>query len=113
MSAPGTYDNFNPVVAGVKGNIAGAVIYVFETLMTSALDEASSAYGLLAEAVSFPSDFSSAVYRLRAEAKWHDGKPVTPEDVIFSFDAFKRNSPQRSARITAMSSKRRRAVTAR
>jgi microcin C transport system substrate-binding protein len=37
------------------------------------------------------------VYRLRAEAKWHDGQPVTPADVIFSFEAFKKNHPQLSA----------------
>ena len=36
----------------------------------------------------FPTDYSWVTYRLRAEAKWQDGKPVTPEDVIFSFDAF-------------------------
>ena len=53
--------------------------------------------GLLAEAVSYPDDFSSVSYRLRAEAKWHDGTPVTPEDVIFSFDASKKNSPQLAA----------------
>ena len=47
--------------------------------------------------MSYPDDFSSATYRLRAEAKWHDGKPVTPEDVIFSFNAFKKHSPQLSA----------------
>src|SRR5208282_4483679 len=41
--------------------------------------------------------FSSASYRLRAQAKWHDGKPVTPEDVIFSFAAFKKYSPQLAA----------------
>ena len=52
---------------------------------------------LLAEAVSHPDDFSSATYRLRAEAKWHDGKPVTAEDVIFSLDAFKKHHPQYSA----------------
>ncbi len=57
-----------------------------ETLCVAALDEVSSEYGLLAEAVSYPDDFSSASFRLRAEAKWHDGKPVTPEDVIFSFE---------------------------
>ncbi len=67
---------------------------IYDTLMASSLDEVSTEYGLLAEAVSYPDDFSSATYRLRAEAKWHDGKPVTPEDVIFSFDAFKKNSPQ-------------------
>ena len=52
---------------------------------------------MLAEAVSYPDDFSSVTYRLNAKAKWHDGKPVTPEDVIFSFDAFKTNSPQLGA----------------
>jgi ABC-type oligopeptide transport system substrate-binding subunit len=52
---------------------------------------------LLAEAVSFPPDFSSATYRLREQAKWHDGTPVMPDDVIFSFDAYKKYSPQQSA----------------
>jgi microcin C transport system substrate-binding protein len=93
----GTFDNFNLVVAGVKGSIAGGIDLVFDTLMVSALDEVSTEYGLLAEAVSYPADFSSVTYRLRADAKWHDGKPVTADDVIFSFDAFKKNSPQLSA----------------
>jgi microcin C transport system substrate-binding protein len=97
MATRGTFDNFNPVVAGVKGNIAVAVGHLFDTLMAASLDESDAAYGLLAEAVNFPSDVSSATYRLRAEAKWQDGKPVTPEDVIFSFNAFKRNSPRYSA----------------
>ena len=61
--------------------------------MTPALDEVSTEYGALAEAVSHPEDFSSVTYRLRAQAKWHDGKPVTPEDVIFSLDAFKKYQP--------------------
>jgi len=97
MSAPGTFDNFNPVVVGVKGTITDAVVLLFETLMVSSLDEPATEYGLLAEAVRYPSDISSATYRLRAEARWQDGTPVTPEDVIFSFDAFKRNSPRYSA----------------
>ncbi len=61
--------------------------------MTSALDEVSTEYGLLAEAVSYPADFASATYRLRANARWHDGKPVTPEDVISRSTPFKENSP--------------------
>jgi microcin C transport system substrate-binding protein len=96
-SAFGTFDNFNLVVAGVKGSLAGGVDLIFDSLMVSALDEVSSEYGLLAEAVSYPADFSSVTYRLRAEAKWHDGMPVTPDDVIFSFGAFKKHSPQLSA----------------
>jgi microcin C transport system substrate-binding protein len=95
--AIGTYDNFNKVVGGVKGTLAVGIDLIYDTLLVSALDEVSTEYGLLAEAVSHPDDFSSASYRLRAEAKWHDGKPVTPEDAIFSFAAFKKNSPQFAA----------------
>jgi len=95
--ALGTFDNFNSVVAGVKGSLAAGVDLIYETLLVSSLDEASSGYGLLAEAVSFPADFSSATYRLRGQAKWNDGTPVTPDDVIFSFEVFKRYSPQLSA----------------
>lgn len=92
--ALGTFDNFNIAVAGVKGNIAGAVGLIYESLTTASLDEVSTEYGLLAESVSHPEDYSWVTYRLRAEAKWHDGKPVTPDDVIFSLDAFKKYSPQ-------------------
>ena len=94
LARQGGFDNFNPVVAGVKGQLDGGVAFIYETLTVQSYDEISTAYGLLAEAMKHPADFSSVTYRLRAEAKWHDGKPVTPEDVIFSFDAFKKNSPQ-------------------
>ncbi|HEY6023484.1 MAG TPA: extracellular solute-binding protein [Pseudolabrys sp.] len=89
----GTFDNFNTVIAGVKGNIAVGTELFTETLMTPAFDEVSTEYGLLAEAVSHPDDHSMVTYRLRANARWHDGKPVTPDDVIYSFDVLKKNSP--------------------
>jgi microcin C transport system substrate-binding protein len=89
----GTFDNFNLAVAGVKGTIAPAVGLIYETLTTGSHDEVATYYGLLAEAVSYPDDFSWVKYRLRKQARWHDGKPVTPEDVIFSFDALKQYSP--------------------
>jgi microcin C transport system substrate-binding protein len=95
--ALGTFDNFNSVVAGVKGSLAAGTELLNESLAINSLDEISSAYGLLAEAVSYPADYSSVSYKLRAEAKWHDGTPITPDDVIFSFDAWKKNSPQQSA----------------
>src|ERR1700730_17614840 len=95
--AIGTYDSFNMVLAGIKGTVALGIDSIYDTLLVPALDEVSSVYGLLAEAVSYPGDFSSVTYRLRAEAKWNDGKPVTPDDVIFSFDAFKKLSPQATA----------------
>ena len=95
--ALGTFDNFNTAVAGVKGSLAAGIEQIYETLLANSLDEVSTGYGLLAEAVSFPADFSSVTYRLRPQTKWHDGTPVTPDDVIFSFNAFKKYSPQQSA----------------
>ncbi|MGY3342221.1 MULTISPECIES: ABC transporter substrate-binding protein [unclassified Bradyrhizobium] len=91
--AIGTFDNFNYVVSGVKGNLAAPVPLIYDTLTTAALDEVSTEYGLLAEAVSRPDDSSFVIYRLRAQAKWHDGKPVTAEDVIYSLDVLKKNHP--------------------
>jgi microcin C transport system substrate-binding protein len=92
--ALGTFDNFNLTMGAVKGQIAAGIDLIYDTLMVSALDEVSTEYGLLAESVTFPDDFSSVTYRLRPNAKWHDGTPVTPDDVIFSFTAFKENNPR-------------------
>jgi microcin C transport system substrate-binding protein len=97
LSAAGTFDNLNTVVAGVKGSLAADIDVILDTLMAPAFDEVSTEYGLLAEAATYPDDYSWVIYRLRPEAKWHDGAPVTAEDVVFSFDAFKKNSPQLSA----------------
>ncbi|MDQ8726999.1 extracellular solute-binding protein [Bradyrhizobium sp. LHD-71] len=90
----GTFDNFNVAVAGVKGSIAPGIGSIYETLMVSSFDEISTEYGLLAEQVSHPDDFAWATYRLRQEARWHDGKPVTAEDVIFSLEQLKKLSPR-------------------
>ena len=95
--ALGTFDNFNPVVAGVKGSIAGAVGLIYESLTTPSLDEVSTEYGALAESIGYPDDYSFVVYRIRKEAKWHDGKPVTPDDVIFSLESFKKHHPHYAA----------------
>lgn len=92
LSQTGTFDTFNPVLT-LKGEPAVGLTLVFDTLLKPAEDEISTAYGLLAEGVSFPDDISSATFRLRPEAKWADGKPVTPEDVIFSFEKGKELNP--------------------
>jgi microcin C transport system substrate-binding protein len=80
----------------VKGSL-GAIGDIFEALTVSSMDEVSTQYGLLAEAISYPADYSWVTYRLRADAKWGDGKPVTPDDVIFSLNAFKTHHPFYSA----------------
>jgi microcin C transport system substrate-binding protein len=93
MISIGTFDNFNIAVAGVKGSIAPAAALIYETLMTRSQDEVATEYGLLAEGAAHPEDFSWVIYRLRKEARWQDGKPVTPEDVIFSIEVLKQYSP--------------------
>jgi microcin C transport system substrate-binding protein len=93
MISIGTFDNFNIAVAGVKGSIAPAANLIYETLMARSQDEVATEYGLLAEAASHPDNFAWVIYRLRKEARWHDGKPVTPEDVIFSIEVLKKYSP--------------------
>lgn len=87
----GTFDSVNPIP--LKGNKAQGLGLLFEPLMVSSLDEASTEYGLIAEWVSYPQDYSSATFGLREEARWHDGEPITVEDVIFSFETLKQNNP--------------------
>ncbi len=93
MISIGTYDNFNVAVQGIKGSIAPGISLIYETLMSPSQDEVTTEYGHLAEAASHPDDFSWVVYRLRKEARWHDGQPVTPEDVIYSLENLKKQSP--------------------
>ena len=56
---------------------------MFESLMGDSIDEPSTSYGLIAEWASYPADYSSVTFHLRKEAHWHDGTPITPEDVPF------------------------------
>ena len=91
LSDTGGFDTLNPILA--KGNPAPGLGLIYETLMTSALDEVSTMYGLIAEAMSYPDDYSSVTFRLRPEAKWHDGQPITPEDVVWSFEKLTQLNP--------------------
>ncbi len=84
LGAIGGFDSLNPFI--VKGNAAGGAAFVYDTLLTSSADEAFSEYGLLAETVRVPDDRSWVEFKLRDEARWHDGKPITADDVIFSFN---------------------------
>ncbi|MDC1311630.1 extracellular solute-binding protein [Burkholderiales bacterium] len=85
LGAVGTFDSFNPYIP--KGNAgAGATM---ETLMTTSADEPFSAYGLIAESIEVPEDRSWAQFKIREEAKWHDGKPITVDDVIWSLNTLK------------------------
>ena len=91
MWADGSFDNLNAFT--IKGVAAEGLGLLNDTLMQDSLDEPSTTYGLVAEWVSYPEDFSTATFGLRKEAKFQDGTPVTPEDVVFSFDALKKANP--------------------
>jgi microcin C transport system substrate-binding protein len=88
LHAVGTFDTLNPFI--LKGVAAAAIGELFDTLMTSSADEAFAQYGLVAESVQVPADRSWVGFTLRREARFHDGSPVTVDDIIFSFDTLKK-----------------------
>lgn len=85
LASRGTFDSMNPFI--LKGDAPSGLGLVYETLMESSEDEAFSKYGLIAESIEMPEDRSAVTFNLRPEARWHDGKPLTAHDVVFSFNA--------------------------
>ena len=88
----GSFDSLNPFTT--KGTPAAALLLKFDQLMANSMDEGSSQYCHLCEWVSYPADYSSVTFKLRDGPKFHDGKPVTVEDVIFSLTALKEANPR-------------------
>jgi microcin C transport system substrate-binding protein len=87
LAANGGFDSFNPYI--VRGRSAAGIGLIYESLTTGSQDEAFSAYGLLAEKVETPPDRSWVSFTLRKDARWHDGKPVSVDDVIWTFEMLK------------------------
>jgi microcin C transport system substrate-binding protein len=85
--ALGAFDSFNPFI--VKGETAAGVSLIYDSLMMHTADEPFSVYGLLAESIETPPDRSWVTFRLRPEARWHDGMPVTADDVIWTFETLR------------------------
>ena len=97
LMASGTFDTLNPyTLKGISpfmspGFSKWGVFELNEPLMVGTAqyapsgDEAQTAYGLVAERIEYPEDRSWAIFNLRPEAKFHDGSPITADDVIFSF----------------------------
>ena len=98
--ASGTFDSFNPYI--VRGTAAAGLAsfgggLLYDTLMEQATDEPSTSHPLVADAFKFPADYSSATYRIDPRAKFQDGKPITVDDVVWSFNALKANSQMYNA----------------
>ena len=85
LAENGTFDSFNPYIP--KGNAGTG--WAVERLLVSSGDEPFTKYGLIAESIEWPQDRSWVIFTLRPEARWHDGKPITVDDVIWSFETLK------------------------
>jgi peptide/nickel transport system substrate-binding protein len=96
----GTFDSLNPFI--IKGVSAyGLRDYVFESLMMRSGDEPFTLYGLIAETIELPPDRSFITFHLRSEARFADGQPITPRDVLFSHQVLKEKAGPITARTTA------------
>jgi microcin C transport system substrate-binding protein len=92
LSAVGTFDSLNPFV--IKGNPAAGLYplhpsFFYATLTDHSWDEPASTYGYIAETMEMADDQKSVTFNLRESAKFHDGSPITADDVVFSFDTLK------------------------
>jgi microcin C transport system substrate-binding protein len=96
LAGRGTFDSLNPFI--LKGTPATAAGAVYETLMARTGDEAATSYGLVAESIEYPHDRSWAIFKLRPAARWQDGKAITADDVVFSFETLRtKGAPQYAA----------------
>ena len=92
MRGIGSFDTLNRYAA--KGSPASGLDLVNASLMAQSLDEPSTEYCLVCSWVSHPADYSSVTFGIRPEARFHDGRPITPEDVAFTLDAIKKAHPR-------------------
>ena len=88
LAVVGTFDSLNPFI--LKGVAAAGTAMIYSRLCQKAQDEPLSEYGHLAHAIDLAPDRSSITFFLRPEARWHDGVPVTADDVVFTFYALVR-----------------------
>src|SRR5213592_4271635 len=87
LPAIGTFDNLNPFI--LKGVPAAGIATTFDTLTVSSADEPTSGYGLVAETIETPADRSWVAFTLRPQARFHDGSPMTADDVTWTFETLK------------------------
>ncbi|ODS01659.1 hypothetical protein AUC69_05175 [Methyloceanibacter superfactus] len=92
IASIGGFDSLNPVL--YRGEQAAGLGLVTESLMSDSIDESSTSYGLIAECASYPADYSSVTFKLREGARWHDGTPITTDDVIYSLEVNKTANPR-------------------
>lgn len=87
LAAQGGFDSTHGFI--IRGDSAPGLGLIVQSLMDGVPDDPSAEYGLIAESIDVAADLSAATFRLRAAARWHDGQPITADDVVWSFDTLK------------------------
>ncbi|NBD94925.1 MAG: ABC transporter substrate-binding protein [Gammaproteobacteria bacterium] len=90
LGAIGSFDSLNSLP--LQGEWPRNIGLLTDTLMAESQAEISVYYPLIAESVEFPEDRAWAIFNLRPEARFHDGTPITAEDVVWSFDRLKEHA---------------------
>ena len=91
LATIGGFDSLHPFT--IAGDPAAGLALIYDQLMVASLSESSSEYGLLAYQVRYPKDYSWVEFLLRPEARWHDGRPITAQDVVWSFTTLVKSGP--------------------
>ncbi len=93
QATTGTFDSLNPFI--VKGNAAtGIRTYLFESLLGRNWEEPFALYGLLAESIDVSDDRQTFTFKIRPEAKFSDGSPVTSADIVFHWKHSRQGPPK-------------------
>lgn len=88
LGATGSFDSFNAFI--IKGEAAAGIeVLLYDTLTIQSLDEPFSQYCLLCESLEVPENRNWVAFTLRPNARWHDGKPITVDDVIWTFNTLR------------------------
>ena len=84
LSTSGTFDSLHPFI--LKGTPSGAVGLIYQTLTVASLDEPATEYGYVAKSIELADDRTWVKFHLRPEAVFHDGHPITADDVVWTFN---------------------------
>lgn len=87
LADSGAFDNLNAFI--LKGIPAPGIAAIYDSLMVPSLDEPQAFYGSIASKIDVAPDRSYADFWLRPQARWHDGKPITADDVVFTLNILK------------------------
>jgi microcin C transport system substrate-binding protein len=89
LTALGSFDSFNPFI--LRGTPAVGSSMIYDTLLKESPDEASTEYANLAQWIELPADRRGVTFELNPAARWHDGKPVTAADVVWTFNTLRQH----------------------